>query len=246
MTVPVWRSPLVSRVGRRGLADERLGDEALRQTARAASICALARRPPPRPRRRSRRQVAASAGLRNSSPGARRPSAGQVHLGGRGPLVLEQLAHRLDGRADALHRGVPVLGVPDGVPQHVGEGLGAVVAQQQHPGVEGAGHGGGERAGAGDEVEAEPAVVRDGRPGRGAGPARTAPARRGVGGGEDDRDLAGGPVEVRLDDVQHEAGGDGRVVGVAAVLQDGHRRLRGEPVGGGRPCRRCPGGWAGW
>ena len=39
-----------------------------------------------------------------------------------------------------------------------------------------------------------------------------------------------GTVEVRLDDVQDEAGGDRGVVGVAAVLQDGHRRLRGEPV----------------
>lgn len=125
-----------------------------------------------------------------------------------------------------------MLGVADGVLQHVGQRLGAVVAQQEQPGVEGPGHGGGERSGAGDEVESEPLVVRHGGPRRGhtlpAQHPHPAPRRR-----EQDRHLPGGPVEVWFDDVQHEGPGDGRVVGVAPVLQHRHGRLGGQPVGRG-------------
>src|SRR6266581_4278505 len=50
---------------------------------------------------------------------------------------------------------------------------------------------------------------------------------------EDDRDLPAEPVEVRLDHLQDEPGGDCRVEGVAAALQHGHAAGGGEPVGGG-------------
>lgn len=107
-----------------------------------------------------------------------------------------------------------------------------MVAQQQHPGVEGTGHGRGQRSGAGDEVEAEGAVVGDRDPGGGDALAAENPYGA-VGRGDERRELPGGPVEVRLDDVQDETGGDGRVEGVAAVLQYGHGAAGGEPVRGG-------------
>ena len=55
---------------------------------------------------------------------------------------------------------------------HVGERHRAVVAQQPHPGVEGAGHDGGEQAGAGDQVEPEAPIMRDRRRARRARPGR--------------------------------------------------------------------------
>ena len=42
--------------------------------------------------------------------------------------------------------------------------------------------------------------------------------------------LAAGPVQMRLDDLEDEAGGDGRVEGVAAALEHRHPGLRREPV----------------
>ncbi len=163
--------------------------------------------------------------------GAREFTVRQVDLGGGRPLALEQLPHGGHGLGHPLHGRVPVLCVADGVLEHVRELLGAVVAQQHHPRVEGAGYGRRQRAGAGDQFEAEPAVVGDGRGGGG----HALPAQHphlSPGGRQQDRHLAGGAVEVGFDDVQHEAGRDRRVEGVAAVLQHGHRRLRGEPVRG--------------
>jgi hypothetical protein len=45
---------------------------------------------------------------------------------------------------------------------------------------------------------------------------------------------------VRLDDVQHEAGGDGGVERVPAVLQHSHRGLRGQPVRAGDHAEGAP------
>jgi hypothetical protein len=214
-----------------GLADEGVGDEpgaphlpgGLDPCLSVARACGLGEQALP---------GGGECGVGEELAGARCLAAREVDVRRRGPLRLEQLAHGLDGLADALHGRVAVLGVADGVRQHLVEGQGAVVAQQQHPGVERARYGDGERPGAGDEVQAEAPVVRDGRPGR-----RDAlPAQHpylAAGRGEEDRHLTGRAVEVRLDDVQHEGPRHGRVVGVAAALQNGHRRLRGEPVGGG-------------
>lgn len=201
-----------------------------RHTSRAASIWA-SRSPTPATSVRSRFQVAARAGLRNSSPGRGLP-VGQVHVRRRGPLRLEQLPYGLDGRPDVLHARVAVLGVPDGVLQDVGQGLRAVVPKEEHPGVEGAGNGRREGSRTGYEIQTESPVVLDRRARGGDTLAAQHPhlaARR----GQQDGHLTGGSVEVRFHDVQDERPGDGRVVRVAAVLQDGHRRLRGQPVRGG-------------
>ena len=69
-----------------------------------------------------------------------------------GPLGLEQGAHGLDGGGDAGDEGHAVLGVADGVGEDVRKLPGAVVAEEAAPGAECAGDGGGQEAGAGDEV----------------------------------------------------------------------------------------------
>ncbi|MNV77038.1 hypothetical protein D3C71_1704300 [compost metagenome] len=49
---------------------------------------------------------------------------------------------------------------------------------------------------------------------------------------EQDRHFAARPVQVRFHDLQREAAGNGRVIGVAAAFQHAHRHLRGQPVRG--------------
>ena len=60
--------------------------------------------------------------------------------------------------------------------------------------------------------------MRDRRRRRGR-PLTAQHGRGAVGAGEDQRQVAAGPVEVRLDHLQRQAGGDGRVEGVATALQ---------------------------
>jgi hypothetical protein len=54
------------------------------------------------------------------------------------------------------------------------------------------------------------------------------------------RHLAAGPVQVRLDHLQHEAAGHGGIEGIAAALQHAHGGLRGEPVGGAAATPKVP------
>ena len=98
----------------------------------------------------------------------------------------------------------------------------AVPLEQQHPGTEGGRHAGGEQAGARHEVEAEAGECVERRRGRRRALAvqhERLPAGRVE---ADDGHLAGRAVQVRLDDLKHEAGGDRGVERVAAVLQHGH------------------------
>ena len=70
-------------------------------------------------------------------------------------MLAEQVLDRGDGRIGALDQRMAVARVGDRGREHVGERHGAVVAQQQHPGIEHAGHAGREQPGAGHQVEAE-------------------------------------------------------------------------------------------
>ena len=151
------------------------------------------------------------------------------------PVLAEQLLDRADGEARALDQRLAFSGVVDRGLEHVGERHGAVVAQQQHPGLERAGHAAGEQPGAGHEIEAEALIVRDGRAHR----RRTLAAdhldlvfalARVV---HDDRHVAAGAVEMRLDHLQRERGRHRRVEGVAAALQDAHADRGRDPVRGG-------------
>ena len=76
--------------------------------------------------------------------------------------------------------------------------------------------------------------------GAGPWPMRTTGAAGRLGGGEDADQVAAGAVQVRLDDVQHEPAGDGRVERVAAALEHGLRGGRGEPVGRRGHAERAP------
>ncbi len=123
-----------------------------------------------------------------------------------------------------------MLRVADRELEHVPETPGAEVAEQEQPAAERAGHAGGEHAGARDQLVAELVEALDRRRRR-----RDAlPAQRerlaAIGRPEDGRHLAARPVQVRLDDLEHEARRDGGVEGVAAALEHGHPGLRREPV----------------
>ena len=208
------------------------------------------------------------------APGARRPGRSRPSVGQCPENSCSAEADR--GAGPGAHR-VTVPGVPDGVPHHLAQRQRAVPLQQQHPGPERGGHAGRQQPVAGHQVKPQPPE----RPQRGTARRRSLavqhehlavprPAARPAGVVADHRDLAAEPVHVRLDDLEHQAGGDGGVEGVAAGLQRGHAGRGGQPVGGRhhaegarelRPggergalrhhrrslgCRRCGGSAAGW
>jgi len=106
-----------------------------------------------------------------------------------------------------------------------------VLAQQRDPASEGAGHDRRERPGARDEPQPElVAVALDRRRPR-RGPLRAEDERPLPAGRPDERgQVAAGPVQVRLDDLEREAGRDSRVERVPALLEHGHPRRRRQPV----------------
>ncbi len=166
-------------------------------------------------------------------PLGRDPAAGHPQLGRRGPVRLEQLRHGRDGRPDPAQHRVPVAGVADREVQHVAQLPGAVVAQQQEPGVDGGGHRGGQRARAGHQFQALGAVVLHGGSGRGRALAHQHDRRAGLlRGDEDAGHVAAGTVQVRLDDVQHEGARRRGVERVAAAFQHRLGGRRRQPVRG--------------
>jgi hypothetical protein len=126
---------------------------------------------------------------------------------------------------------VTLVGVIDRRRQHVGEPHGAVVAQQQHPGIEHSGHASREQPGAGHHVEAEAAVMRDGRLGRRG---TLAADHLGLAGADivnDDRHIPARTIEVGLHHLQREGGGDGGIEGVPASFKHRHADRGRDPVG---------------
>ncbi len=180
--------------------------------------------------RRSR--TAAYAVLRIIVPAAgARPSGQPERRRGR-PVVGEQLRDLRNRGGGRRQERSAVARVADRIGEDLAELHRAVVAQEQQPRIDGTGDRGGEPAGAGHEVEPLGAEVLDGRRGR----CRTLPDEDDghsgrFGGGEDADQIAAGSVQVRLDDVQHEPAGDGRVERIAAALEHGLCGGRGEPVG---------------
>jgi hypothetical protein len=121
-------------------------------------------------------------------------------------------------------------GIDDGRLQRLGQGQRAVVAQHRHPGVEGAGHAGGQQPVAGDRVDAERAVMRQRRAGGCRALAADRDRHRVAGRLDQDHRIAAQPVHVRLDHLQDEARGDRGIEGVAALFEYGHAHLAGDPV----------------
>ncbi len=161
-------------------------------------------------------------------PGTR---CGEVELG-RGRPRAQQPGRPLDRQRDARHHRVAVLGVPDRVLEDVLRPERPELTQQEHPAVEGARHARRQEAGARDELVAELLETLD-RGGRRRRPLGAEDERLvAVGAPEDGREVAARAVEVRLDDLERETGGDGGVERVPAAFEHCHARGRGEPVGG--------------
>jgi hypothetical protein len=177
-----------------------------------------------------RRHIAAQSGLRKSAPasGARSPGS---QTGAEVGHSFRNTSCRPRWRGHARKHRVPVFGVVDRRGQHLGQRQASVVAQHQHPGVEGAGIDRRQKAGARDDVEPFVSVMRHVAPG-GATPVRTGPAacprpRAGQG-----RNLTQRAVQMRLHHVQDETRRYGRIGRRAARLQHLHARLAGQPMGG--------------
>ena len=164
--------------------------------------------------------------------GDRRLSARKIDRGGGRPFATEQLGDRHDRVADAADDRVALLGITERWGHQLGERHRPVIAQQPHPCVEGAGHRRGEQPGAGNEVEAEALEAGDRRCGRRDALAADHVAAAVFRAVDEDRGFAERAVQMRLDDLQGEAGGDRRVKGIAALFEDAHRDRGGQPMGG--------------
>lgn len=149
-------------------------------------------------------------------------------------MSLEELRDRGDRRAHPAEQRMPVPGVVAGEGEHLPELPAAVVSQQQQPGVDGAGNGGGERPSAGHQIETLSAEVLDRRVvGRGTLPHEHERLRGVGGGGKDTNEVASRAVQMRLDHMQHESSGGGGIEGIAAALEHRLGGRRRDPVGGG-------------
>ncbi len=168
----------------------------------------------------------------------------QIDLGRGRPVVAEQILDGVDRRHRALDQRMAMPGVTDGGFEHVAQMHGAVLFEDQHVGVEGAGNAGGKQTGAGNDVEAEmAAIVRD----RGAGWRRALTAHNCRGTRplvlllieQDHRHVAAGTVQMRFHHLQREGRRDAGIEGVAAALQDAHGDGGRDPVRGRRDTKRA-------
>ena len=171
-----------------------------------------------------------------------------------GPVRREETLEPCDGPDHRCQHRVTVGEIADGRRQNLRQLHASVIAQEQEPAVEGAGHHGGKQPRAGDQpVDARGPHRLDagggGRHALRAKHARLTVARR----VEQHRQIARRTVEMRLDHLQDEARGHRGVERVAALLEDRHADRRGDPVGRGHhaegaadlgPCREachvCP------
>ncbi len=167
-------------------------------------------------------------GVAHPPAGARR---GQPQLPRAGPLALEQVRHALDRGDDPPERRKPAAGVLDRMGEHVAEAQRAVLEQHQQPRAERAGHARRQQARAGHDVEAQ-LVAQQLHAGRRGRDALAAEHERlaALGRPRDRRHVPARTVEMRLHDLQDEAGGDRGVERVAAALEHGHPRPGGQPV----------------
>jgi hypothetical protein len=169
----------------------------------------------------------------------------QIDRGRCRPVLPEQLFHGLDGCGRALHQRIALAGIADRGLQHVAQFHGAVIAEQQHPGFKRAGNAGGKQAGAWHHLQALAAIMRNGRFCRRRALATDHLGAAAFGVMHDDRHIAAGTVQMRLDHLQREGGGDAGVERIAALFQRGHPDRGSDPVGRGddperafdfRPC----------
>ena len=148
------------------------------------------------------------------------------------PFGRKKVFCREDRGRDAGQHRKAVFRIANRRRKHVVEAQRAVVSQQQHPGVECAGHHRRQHPGAGHLLQSQARETLE-RRGRRIGPLPADHHRRGrVMGLHDDRHLAARPDQMRLDDLQHEPRRGRRIERVAAALQDRHRDRARDPVRG--------------
>ena len=135
----------------------------LYQAARAASICASRLRPGARRLLQDARIGAGQRLVAEQAARLRHRTARQIDRSRARPLRFEQRPHPLDGGADSRHQRIAAPRERDRGPQHLGQRQRAVVAQQQHPGVERARHHRRQQPRARHQIEPEIAIRRDGR-----------------------------------------------------------------------------------
>ena len=155
------------------------------------------------------------------------------------PMAAKQIGDRGDGGAGALDQRMAVLRIADRGAEHLAQRQRAVVAKEQHPGLERAGHTSREQPGAGHKVEAFAAIMRDG----GARRSRSLPADdfrlaapHVI---DDDRHVAARAVEMRFDHLQRERRRHRGIEGVAALLQRRHAHGGRDPVRRGDDAERA-------
>ncbi len=154
-------------------------------------------------------------------------------------MIAKQLRDGGDGGVGALHQRMAMLCVIDGGRQDFAQRDGAVIAQQQHPGLECAGDARGKQSGPGHEIEAQVAIVRNRRAGRRRTLAADDFRLAAAGIVDNHRNIAARTIQMRLDHLQGESGRDRGVKGVAAFLQDRHPHCRGNPVRRGDDAERA-------
>ena len=247
---PACASPLESRNGRAGERVDRLGDEALAPGPRAAVDLRLpvdaGRRGPRRPAgRRCRRSAGFGTARRRAGalPSAE-PSVG------RGVPVAPRTASRtvstvaLDPREERVAVARRSRS-PDSRTSR--ERAGAVVAQQEQPGVDGAGDGGGQRAGAGHQVEAQRRGSARWSRRPAPAPARTA---RAASGPAAVAKMAGtsppGPLRCGSTTCRTKPAATAASKALPPELELAHGRLRGEPVRRGDHAEGALRASAGW
>jgi hypothetical protein len=166
------------------------------------------------------------AGLRQVA--ARQPLCGRLL-----PFDLEQVLDGLDGLDDPRHHRHAVLRIADRRLEQLCQGHRAVVAQHQHPGVEGPGDAGRQQPRARDDLQAQPPVMFDGCAGGRRSLAADHLRLAGLRGMLDQRHVACRPVQVRFRHLQDHPRGHRSIEGVTAALQNTHSGRRGQPVGRG-------------
>ena len=157
-------------------------------------------------------------------------AARQIHRSRGRPLGVEQVPDACDRGADRRHQRVAMAREGDCRLEHGAQPQRPMIAQHPQPGIEGAGHHGGEQSGPWHQVEPELPIGRD----RGCLRRHTLAAdhldRVLAGAVQDDRQIAARTIQVRFDHLERESRGRCGVESVAAALEDGHAGCRGQPV----------------
>jgi hypothetical protein len=146
-------------------------------------------------------------------------------------MFAKENFHGLNRIGDPRHEGIAGFRILDRKPEHLLYAHRAVVAKKRQPASESSRHTGCKQARSRNLVKSQGTEhVNRGCLGGWALPAyHLQPAARNI--PQHDRDLATQSVQMRLNHLQNESGGDGGIECVASLFQDRHSALSRKPVG---------------